>query len=405
MSGRLKVLFVAKRFPFPLDTGGKIRTAKLLEKLGQKVDITLISNVEHAKDSPFVPRVQRFCTEFHEVPWTEVSKYTLRFYLNVLRWTLSRYPVSVATDYSASFAQRVGTVLRDTRPDLIVCDYLQPSVNLRGVNGYPTLLFEHNVESLILKRHAEMARNPALRLFWTQQWRKMERYEREACARFTGVVAVSSVDKALLAERFGARRVFEIPTAVDADYFRPNGAPAPDGGLVFTGSMDWLPNEDAILFFAEEILGRIRSRVPNVTLTVVGRNPSSRLQRRLQAYPEIRLAGRVDDVRPYMAQHAVYVVPLRIGGGTRIKIYEAMAMGKAVVSTPIGKEGLPVRHGQQLLIAEAPGDFAQAVVTLLLDAQARARLGQTAREFVEAHCSWDAAATAFRDACYEIARA
>jgi glycosyltransferase involved in cell wall biosynthesis len=404
MTRRLKVLFVAKRFPFPLDTGGKIRTAKLLEKLGRELDITLVSNVEHAKDAPHVPRAKRLCTEFHGVPWTEVSKYTLRFYLNVLRWTFSRYPVGVAGDYSAPFAETVRALVRAGRHDLIVCDYLQPSVNLRGISDYPTLLFQHNVESMILKRHAETARNPALRLFWGQQWRKMERYEREACARFTGVVAVSEIDRALLSGRFGARRVFTIPTAVDADYFRPSDEPAPDGGLVFTGSMDWLPNEDAILFFADEILGRIRRRVPNVTLTVVGRNPSSRLRRRLEAHKEIRVTGRVEDVRPYMAQHAVYVVPLRIGGGTRIKIYEAMAMGKAIVSTPIGAEGLPVRHGQQLLLAEAPEDFAEAVVSLLADAQARARLGRAARQFVEAQCSWDAAAAAFGDACREVAR-
>jgi len=400
---RLKVLFVAKRFPFPLDTGGKIRTAKLLEKLSRDLDITLVSNVEHAKDAPWVAQARRLCTEFHAVPWREAPKDTSRFYLNVLRWVFSRYPVGVAGDYSAPFAATIRSLLRSSRHDLIVCDYLQPSINLRGITGYPTLLFEHNVESVILKRHAETARHPALRLFWSQQWRKMERYEREACARFSGVVAVSEVDKALLSERFRARRVFAIPTAVDADYFRPDGGPRLESGLVFTGSMDWLPNEDAILFFAEEILGRIRARVPNVTLTVVGRNPSSRLRRRLAGHPEVRVTGRVEDVRPYVAGHAVYVVPLRIGGGTRIKIYEAMAMGRAVVSTPVGAEGLPVRHGEQLLLAEAPEEFAAAVVKLLTEPDTRARLGRAAREFVEAHCSWDAAAAAFGDACRQVA--
>jgi glycosyltransferase involved in cell wall biosynthesis len=399
---RLKVLFVAKRFPFPMDTGGKIRTGKLLEKLGRELDVTLVSNVEHPRDDPYVPYAASLCREFHGVPWTEVPRETPRFYWDVLRRTFSRYPVGVVADYSPLFAEQVRSVLGAGHYDLVVCDYLQPSVNLRGIGPYPTLLFQHNVESMILKRHAEMARHPVLRMFWRRQWKKMERYEREICQRFTGVVTVSDVDRRMLSERFGARRVFTIPTAVDSEYFRPNGGPAPDGGLVFTGSMDWLPNEDAILFFAREILGRIKERVPTVRLAVVGRNPSSRLRQQLTSRPEILVTGRVEDVRPYMKEHAVYVVPLRIGGGTRIKIYEAMAMGKAIVSTPIGAEGLPVRDEHHLLLAESPERFAQAVVKLLTDGEMRNRLGRAAREFVETRCSWDAAAAAFRSACYAV---
>lgn len=400
---RLKVLFVSKRFPFPMDTGGKIRTGKLLERLSQKLDITLISNVESPKDDPYLVDIKALCTGFEGVPWTEVPKHTAQFYLSVLRKLSSRFPVAVVNDYSPSFAERIGSVLRCGHYDLIVCDFLQPSVNLRGVVGYPTLLFQHNIESMIYKRHAETARNPLLKLFWRQQWQKMERYERGACARFTGVVAVSEVDKEILSERFGARRVFTIPTAVDAEHFRSNGGPTPEGGLVFTGSMDWLPNEDAVLFFAEEILGRIKRQVPEIQLTVVGRNPSPRLLRRLQAYPEIRVTGRVDDVRPFMESHAVYVVPLRIGGGTRIKIYEAMAMGMAIVSTPVGAEGLPVRDGEHVVLAERPPAFAEAVVRLLRDPERRSRLGRAARAFVEANGTWDRAAAAFRDACHAVA--
>jgi glycosyltransferase involved in cell wall biosynthesis len=167
--------------------------------------------------------------------------------------------------------------------------------------------------------------------------------------------------------------------------------------------MDWLPNEDAILFFADEILPRIASRVPDVTLTVVGRRPSARLRRRLEGQPTIRLTGRVDDIRPYVERAAVYVVPLRIGGGTRIKLYEAMAMGKAVVSTPVGAEGLPVQDGLHLLLAGEPAAFADAVVGLLHESERRRRLQQAARRFVETSCTWPAAAAAFADACRAVA--
>jgi sugar transferase (PEP-CTERM/EpsH1 system associated) len=401
-SRRQRLLFVAKRFPFPMDTGGKIRTGKLLEQLGREFDVTLVTNVERPKDDPYLSEAARLCAELVPVPWTEIAKYSMRFYADVVRRACSRYPVSVAGDYSAPFAARVQTLAGEGRFDLLVCDFVQPSINVRDVQGCPVLLFQHNVESTIFKRHAETARNPLVRLFWRSQWRKMERFERDACRRFAGVVAVSEADRETF-ERFGARQAFAIPTAVDAHYFRP-GTTATDGhALVFTGSMDWLPNEDAILFFADEILPRITARVPDVTLTVVGRQPSHRLLRRLEAQSGITLTGRVDDIRPHVERAALYVVPLRIGGGTRIKLYEAMAMGKAVVSTPVGAEGLPLRDGEHLLLAEKPDAFADAVVQLLLDHDARRRIERAARAFVESQCSWERAATAFARACRTVA--
>ena len=398
-SRRLRVLVVAKRFPYPPDTGGKIRTARLLEHLAAHLDMTLVTNVEHPKDEPYLPGLERLGIRVEDVPWQEVPKGSPRFYLNVLRRLATRYPVSVAGDYSAPFAERIRTCLAREPWDLVLCDFVQPSINLDRRMAYPTLLFQHNVESMIFERHARTASNPLVRRFWRSQWRKMERFERDACRWFTGVVAVSEADRAVFAERFGAQRTFVIPTAVDAEYFKPSPTPVVDGRIVFTGSMDWLPNEDAIVFFAEEILPRILARVPGATLTVVGRSPSPSLQRRLAAHPAVTLTGRVDDVRPYVAEAAVYVIPLRIGGGTRIKAYEAMAMGKAMVSTPIGIEGLPLRNGENFVEAERGTDFADAVIDLLENAGRRRQLGESARRFVETSCSWANAAEAFVAAC------
>jgi sugar transferase (PEP-CTERM/EpsH1 system associated) len=396
------VLFVAKRFPYPADTGGKIRTARLLEQLSQRFDITLVSNVERPKDDPYLAEVGKLCARFEPVSWQETAKGSARFYLQVLRRLGSRYPVSVARDYSPPLAARIRACLARDRYDLLVCDFVQPSVNLDDDIDCPMLLFQHNVESTIFARHARTASSAPLRWFWRSQWRKMERFERAACQRFTGVVAVSAADQAVFAERFGARRTFAIPTAVDAEYFRQGDGPVVDSRLVFTGSMDWLPNEDAVLFFADEILPRIAARVPGATLAVVGRNPSSRLYRRLGTRPDVTITGRVEDIRPHMERAAVYIIPLRIGGGTRIKAYEAMAMAKAVVSTPIGVEGLPVRDGEHLVLAERPEDFAAAVIGLLQQPDRRRQLGQAARRFVEGSCSWPSAGAAFADACRAV---
>jgi len=402
-SDRLRVLFVAKRFPYPADTGGKIRTARLLEQLSRRLDITLVSNVEHPKDDPYLSEVGKLCARFEPVSWQEAAKGSPRFYAQVLRRVASRYPVSVANDYSPPLAERIRACLARDRYDLLVCDFVQPSVNLGAGIDCPVLLFQHNVESMIFERHARTAGSAPLRWFWRSQWRKMERFEREACRRFAGVVAVSEADRALFGERFGARRTFAIPTAVDAEYFRPRTGPTVDGRLVFTGSMDWLPNEDAILYFVDEILPRVAARVPTVSLAVVGRRPSPRLSRRLAERPDVIVTGRVDDVRPHMESADVFVIPLRIGGGTRIKAYEAMAMAKPVVSTPVGIEGLPVRDGEHFVLAERADDFAGAVVRLLQEPGYRHHLGQAARRFVESSCSWSSAATAFMDACRAVA--
>ncbi|UCG12687.1 MAG: glycosyltransferase, partial [Deltaproteobacteria bacterium] len=270
------------------------------------------------------------------------------------------------------------------------------------VNGYPTLLFQHNVESMLTRRHFETAQNPISKLFWWSQWIKMDWYERMACQNFDGVVAVSGIDQEVFRERFAVRNAYAIPTGVDTEYFSPTKDSVLENSLVFTGAMDWLPNEDAILYFAREILGKIKEQIPDVKLTVVGRNPSQRLLNELERHPEIEVTGWVDDVRAYIGRSALYIIPLRIGGGTRIKAYEAMAMGKAIVSTSIGTEGLPVSDGENLVLADSAETFADAVVGLLKNSESRRAIEKAAREYVEKHVSWEKAAEAFANICRRI---
>jgi polysaccharide biosynthesis protein PslH len=401
---RLKILFFSQRFPYPMDTGGKIRTGKLLEQLKDIFDITLVSNVESPKDDKYLDQVTNLCSEFHPVPWKETKKYTFRFYLKLLRSLFSRYPFTVINDYSKELEAALINLTMSEPFDLLICDFLQPSLNVSRIDGIPKLLFEHNIESVIPRRHFETSRNPVTKFFWWLQWRRMERYEKDTCRKFTATVTVSETDKRYLTELTGIRTVFAIPTGIDAQFFAPREGPVKEHSLVFTGSMDWLPNQDAIRFFAREILGKIKRIIPTVQLTVVGRNPSQSLIRELKSYPEITVTGRVEDVRPYMSSHALYIIPLRIGGGTRIKAYEAMAMGKAVVSTTIGVEGLPIRCGEELSIEDDPEKFAAEVVRLLCDVGARTRLASNARLFVKEHFGWDSVASVFAGVCRAIAQ-
>jgi glycosyltransferase involved in cell wall biosynthesis len=247
-----------------------------------------------------------------------------------------------------------------------------------------------------------MAQDRLSKLFWWLQWRKMERYELQACQQFTGVVTVSEIDKIMLEEQFGAKNVFAIPTGIDTSFFAPREDPIEENSLVFTGSMDWLPNEDAMLFFVREILGRIKTQIPSIKLTVVGKNPSPRLLNELQKYPEVKAVGWVKDVRPFISQSALSILPLRIGGGTRIKVYEAMAMGKVMVSTRIGVEGLPVQNGVHIALADSSEEFAHAIVQFLQEPARRHQVEEAARDFVQKNCSWKKAAEVFAESCWTV---
>jgi glycosyltransferase involved in cell wall biosynthesis len=230
------------------------------------------------------------------------------------------------------------------------------------------------------------------------EWRKMRRYEAAACLRSRLTVAVSSRDRVMLEAEAPGAVIREIPTGVDVGYFRPNGAPRLQANLVFTGSMDWHPNEDAILYFIREMLPAIRHEVPDVTLTVVGRNPGLQLQEAARE-AGVQVTGTVDDVRPYVDAASVYVVPLRIGGGTRLKIFEALAMGKAVVSTSVGAEGLPLVDGEHFLCADEPRGFAAAVVELLRNPTHCHDLGEAGRRLTEQRYAWPRIAEEFGTHC------
>ncbi|WNM63983.1 glycosyltransferase [Candidatus Nitrospira neomarina] len=399
---RLRVLFFSQRFPLPMDTGGKIRTGKMLEGLKKHFDITLLCHFESPKDEPYLGQVKKLCDDFQYVLWKEVFKYSFSFYARVLAWNFSRYPISVKNDYSRAIEGKIAELVQNREFDLLICDFLQPTLNFRNVMGFPTLLFQHNVESMIVKRHFQTARNAFMKMFWWAQWKKMERFEKKMCQQFNAVVAVSEQDKLILQKDFGVPNVHAIPTGVDLIYFSADEKNPQGNSLVFVGAMDWLPNEDAIVFFARNILPRIRVAIPDVTLTVVGRNPSAYLRRTVEEYPEIRIVGRVEDVRPYIRQKSVYIIPLRIGGGTRIKVYEAMAMGKAIVSTRVGTEGLPVEHGKHVLLADQPQEFAKCVIRLLQDPIVRNEIGRSAREFVETRCGWNEAVKRFSEICLRV---
>jgi glycosyltransferase involved in cell wall biosynthesis len=271
-------------------------------------------------------------------------------------------------------------------------------------------MFTHNVEAEIFHRHAQIASNPLKRAIWRNQAAKMERYERDVLSRFTAVVAVAERDKEYFQRKYGVSNVSVIPTGVDLGYFAYGEIAElneSDGGtVVFTGSMDWMANIDGIQYFMDAVWPAVARVRPRARCAIVGRDPPQALLDRARA-SGLRwdFTGFVDDVRPFVHNAHVYVIPLRIGGGTRIKVYEAMAMGCPVVSTRIGVEGLPVKHDRHFLEADSADAMAGAILSLLDDAGCRRRLSQQARSFVEENMSARRAAQAFEQICLRSLRA
>jgi glycosyltransferase involved in cell wall biosynthesis len=416
----MRILWLKTELLHPVDKGGKIRTYHMLKALRREHHVTYLTLDDGSGAADAAELAAEYCHELVRVPHRVRAKFSAGFYAELASNLVSPLPYFMKKYESEGMRREIETRARAGEFDVLVCDFLQPSVNVPARLPFASVLFQHNVEAMIWKRHYEVQRNPVKKAYLYGQWRKSFAYERAACRRFDSVVAVSREDARTMRRDYGVERVADVPTGVDTDYFRPGayhggnnnglhpGSNGNDAGraahnLVFTGSMDWLPNEDAIQYFTREIMPMVKERVPDVTLTVVGRNPYASLVELSKRDPSVIVTGRVEDVRPYMDGAAAYVVPIRVGGGTRLKIYEAMAMEQPIVSTTIGAEGLPVRDGAHLLIADTPQEFAAAVVRVLTDKPLAGALGASAARLVREEFGWERVAASFAEICREAA--
>ncbi len=400
----MHILWLKTELLHPLDKGGRIRTYHTLRVLSRLHRVTYLTLDDGSGAPDALERAHEYCSEVVTVPFSTSPKRSPAFYRELGYNVLSSLPYAVWKYRSRAFRTACERLAHDADVDVVVCDFLAPAINLPPKRQRPVVLFQHNVEADIWRRRWHVAANAASRAYLREQWRRMVAFERRVCRTVDHVVAVSDTDAERMRREYDVDSVSTVPTGVDTEYFQPAATPSRSpGALVFTGSMDWHPNEDGIRFFVEQIFPDIRRACPDATITIVGRNPTPTLVRLAGNAGHTTVTGRVPDVRPFLEHAAVVIVPLRIGGGTRLKIFEAMAMGCAVVSTTIGAEGLPVDHGTHLLIADSPREFADACIRLLRDAAMARRLGDQAAEYVHKHHSWDVAALRFADICRDVA--
>ena len=397
----MKILWVKAGGLVPPDTGGKIRSYNILRELARRHFVTFFS-FYGTHDNDAHPGLNNIFDRVVCVPLAlpapksvaELADYSIRL--------LSSQPYGITKFCRHQVRQKLRELLQEETYDVIVCDFLTPAGVIPWDSPTPKVVFTHNVEAMIWKRHYEVAKNPIWKGISWWEWRKMEGAERRYLRRADRVLTVSETDRDAFVPFLQNQTITVIPTGVDVDYFTPMSLEEIPNSLVFTGSMDWLPNEDAIFYFVEAILPLIKEKIPDVSLEVVGRNPSRKLQSLDQAEKAVRLTGWVEDIRPFLARGSICIVPLRIGGGTRLKIFEAMAMGKATISTSIGAEGLPVQSGENILLADTPKDFADRVISLLRDANQRRKLGTAARTLVEESYSWPKIAENFSRILQEV---
>ena len=398
---RPRLAFVSPSFLFPADTGGKIRTTNILRGLkGGAFDVTLIGPAPAGQTGAWATEIDRLCDRF--VHWRQRT--------SKARWqrafdVLDHLPVNVVADRSNAAMQTVRETLAAEHFDVVVFDFVHAAVLCPDHLSAATVCFTHNVEAEIFQRHVEQARGAVMRTLWRSQYRKMQRFEADALRRFTRVVAVSERDAARFNDRYAVAQTSVIPTGVDLAYFEWQEPPAVDTEspptVVFTGSMDWEANIDGIRFFLESVWPEVSRRIESARFVVVGRNPPQALVELGNASRNVRFTGFVDDVRPFVHQAHVFVIPLRVGGGTRIKAFEAMAMGCPVVSTTIGIEGLDVQDGVHYLRHDGAREQATAIVELLGNADMRRQLSRQARECVESRFGHLAVARVFERACLQ----
>jgi polysaccharide biosynthesis protein PslH len=389
----MKILWIKTDYLHPTDRGGQIRTLEMLKRLHARHEIDYLT-LDDPANTEGPRRAHEYSRRHFAVPHRVAPKTSPLFAWDLLRGVAGELPVAVARWRSEAMRVKARELDAQENYDAIVCDFLAPAASL---DDWPRLvLFQHNVEAQIWERHAERAATPLHRWYLSMQARKMAVFEAAASRAFRRVICVSEQDALWTRRNYGRAEAAWVPTGVDTEYFAPPPSAPKVADLIFLGSMDWLPNQDGAEWFAAEVLPLIWARRPETTLALVGRRPTERI-RALAADSRIVVSGTVEDVRPWLWGSSVSIVPLRIGGGTRLKIYEAMAAGVATVSTAIGAEGLEVRHERDILLADTPEAFAAACLRLLDGPGERNALAGTASAGLRSRHGWEAVTSRFEE--------
>jgi glycosyltransferase involved in cell wall biosynthesis len=401
----LRVAVVDEELPFPLNSGKRIRTLNLLQRLASRHHITYICrrNADPEEARTAEARLRECGIEPVIADRAVPRKSGIAFYARLALNLFSRLPYSVASHTSAAFCRAVRDHALRNSVDVWHCEWTPYAEALRVLPDARRLVVAHNVESLIWQRYHETEKHPIKRWFIRGQWRKFEKFERRALASADCAVAVSPEDAARMRSDFQARHVAVVDNGVDTSYFRPTAAARIPGQILFLGSLDWRPNLDAVRLLLDCIFPELRAREEAARLCIVGRNPPEWLRRETEHRPGVELHANPADVRPFLQKSAVMAVPLRIGGGSRLKILEALACGLHVVSTRVGAEGLSLMPDRHLDVVEEPNAMAPALVHCLRERGRCDEIAEQGRRVVVERYDWSVLAVKLERAWFDCA--
>ncbi len=387
----MRLLLLTPQLPYPPHQGASLRNFNLIAQLARRHQVCLLTFLEPEQSLDSAGPLQEVCQWVEAVPVPQRS-----LGLRLKQMVTTRRPDMAWRLWSPAFRDRLAARLAEAPFDVVQIEAIELAPYLPVIESArprPLIVYDdHNAEWVLQKRACltdltNPPRWPAAAYSFVQ-WMRLRGYEADMCRRAGRVVAVSEADRNALHAVAPQVDVTVVPNGVALDEYAAYRGPVEPFDVVFTGKMDFRPNIDAMLWFGQQVLPLIRQRCPDVRLAIVGQRPHPRLDV-LRDSPGVTITGWVSDVRPYIAGATVFIAPLRVGGGTRLKLLEAMAMEAAIVATSLGAEGFPVTHGRELLLADTPAGFARAVLTLLDDPAQRTRLGAAAHRFAAATYGWD----------------
>jgi glycosyltransferase involved in cell wall biosynthesis len=376
-------------FPYPPTSGGQLRDFNLIKEMSKKFKIDLVIHSSSIVKPEHFKFMESYCNYLEVVNCK--NKHSLFLFI---RSIITRIPYKVLQYTSTKFYRRVSDLYRKQKYDILFCDHIYLTNSLPRNVSIPVI--PHTEDSFFhLYKQLAKKGNIAKRLYATIQWKILFRYEIKIYRQYGIFIAVSKEERDLILKELPEIKIPIVPNGIDLDYYSLQKEKTNKNRLTYLGLMDYLPNEDAAMYFSNEILPLIKSEIPEIEFYIVGKNPTNKVLR-LGKAKGITVTGPVEDVRSYIAESVVFVVPLRMGTGTRFKILEAMSTGIPVVSTSIGCEGIKVINNQNILIADTPGGFSKAIKSLINDKALRDRISCEGRKVAENY-SWDSIGADFNN--------
>lgn len=390
----MKILWVSQNIPYPPKTGVLQRNYNLIREASRIGEVTLLAiSKEDILPTPVDfdearSELGKFCRRI-EIVELPIESSRLLLFTVLLKSVFTSDPFSVNWIKSSEMTETIERLMRETDFDVIHYDTISLAAYHQLAGATAKALNHHNIESHLFKRRAKIERNPLKRFYYHLEGNKLERFEADVCPQFDVNFTVSELDRQRLIDIAPSASADVIANGVDCEYFRPHhdSGVTPESIIMVSG-MNWFPNRDAVMYMCDEIWPVLSQAYPNISFTVVGSSPPQKLLDLAQHDSRIKVTGFVDDVRTYIAKAQIYLCPMRDGGGTRLKILDALAMGKPIVATTLAYEGISVTPDLNVLVADTPGDFVKQVGRLFDDQDLRTELENEARRFVMQHYSW-----------------